>query len=158
MRCFAASQRADAAAARNELRDYLRLLRIADLQEARIVSSGNRRRRSSLEPLRSDSKYEKALERLRELTAAKPSLLAQLDRQFDPWNSTPTDSVAADKEHMPRLRYGDGANANAIASISQLRIDALEAAIGEEEAVATIEGIDAHLKAELDKLRALVRR
>jgi hypothetical protein len=59
---------------------------------------------------------------------------------------------------MPRLRYGDGANANAIASISQLRIDALEAAIGEEEAVATIEGIDAHLKAELDKLRALVRR
>jgi hypothetical protein len=155
-RNFEKSQRAQAADARYALRDYLRLLRTADLHEARMASLSGRRRRANAGAWRSDSRFERALERLRELTTAQPWLLVHLDRPFDPSDCSPNSNVGADSERIPRLAQAD--RSDATASIREFKVDALKAAIDEPQIETPQQEMNVQLMANLEKLRALVRR
>lgn len=120
-----------------ELRDYVRMLRIADLQDAqpnRNVSL-RRLRKRGLHWTSPDRKYERALEHVSERVAEHGSLSQYLDRPFGPdrsYDSTSSD-FGPSKEGVPRLWYTENAlpqpEEGQIKSIRQLRKEALERAI-----------------------------
>ena len=100
-RDWAKTQRERVEIARYELRDYIRLVHLADLYEGQ---SGRRGKRSGAHhSLKhgTDSKYELALECLSELIGANPRLIEYLDRHPDMDNVG--GNVHADRELVPRV-------------------------------------------------------
>jgi hypothetical protein len=111
-----------------ELRNYVRMLRIADLHDAdpsRNISL-RRLRKRGLHWTSPSAKYQRALEHLSERLADNGSLYQYLDR-------SPYGDIDADKESVPRLWYTENAlpppEEGQIKTIRQLRKEALERAI-----------------------------
>jgi sarcosine oxidase delta subunit len=118
-----------------ELRNYVQMLRIADLQDAqpnRNISL-RRERKRGLHWTSPDRKYERALEHLSEKIAENGSLARHLDRFFTPYRWDSTSDIGPDKQSVPRLWYTKNAlpqpEEGQIKSIRQLRKEALERAI-----------------------------
>ena len=98
-------EREEARKASHGLRDYVSLLKIADLHEAHQHSSGRSNTGYRKLNVQADSKYERALERLDELLESDPTLARHLDRAHD-WKDTRTGGLnGADKHFVPRIRY-----------------------------------------------------
>jgi hypothetical protein len=163
-RGWAKIQRERIEIARHELRDYIRLVHLADLYDGQ---SGRRGKRSgAYYKLKrgTDSKYEDALERLSELISANPRLIDYLDRNpdMDKFGSL----VHADKQLVPRVIsskrwvYGNVEN-KLISTLVELKEEALTLALQEPQAsedVHELEPENIHARANLNTLQKLVRR
>jgi hypothetical protein len=124
----AKTQREEAKIASYELRDYVRMLRIADLHDAqpnRNISL-RRTRERGLHWTSPDRKYERALEHLSERLAENGSLDQDLDR-------SPYGDIDPDKESVPPLWYTENAlppsDQRKIKTTRQLKMEALQRAI-----------------------------
>lgn len=93
---------ADQKAASEELSDYTKLLKIADMRSG-LFEKQNRKASNRYNIKNSDSLYEKALERLEELLAANPRLSVHLDREYDA--DTPYGECSAGQMGVPRLKH-----------------------------------------------------
>lgn len=99
---FEKSLREDQKAASEELSDYTKLLKIADMRNG-LFEKQNRKAGNRYNIKNSDGLYERALERLGELLAANPRLSMHLDREYDA--DRPDGECSAGQLGVPRLRH-----------------------------------------------------
>jgi hypothetical protein len=106
LRCaWVKTQREEAKNAFHELRDYVRLLRIADLCDAQPHRSSEIRQGGILPQTSPSAKYEQALERLSELVEQNGALAQYLDRTFSPYRWDGVSDIDFEKESVPRIVY-----------------------------------------------------
>ena len=135
LRCASVKkQRDEAKNALYELRDYVRLLRIADLCDAQPNRNRGGQGRGRLPRTSPSEKYEMALQRLSELVEENGALAQYLDRTFSPYSWDSTSNIGPDKAGMPRLWFHSenalqGPEERKIKTIWQLRQEALAEAI-----------------------------
>jgi hypothetical protein len=125
--------REEAKIASYELRDYVRLLRIADLHDAQPNQISGHMRKPSLRWTSPSTKYERALQHLSERIQENVSLANHLDRAFSPYSWDNSTDIGPDKEGVPRLWYTENAlpqfQESKIKTNRQLQMEALERAI-----------------------------
>ena len=126
-------QREEAMIASYELRNYLRMLRIADLHDAQRNQISGRMRKHRLRWTSPSTKYERVLEHLSERIEENVSLANHLDRAFSPYSWDSSTDIGPDKEGVPRLWYTENAlpqfEESKIKTNRQLKMEALERAI-----------------------------
>jgi hypothetical protein len=133
-RAWVKREREEAKNASYELRDYVRLLRIADLSDAQPNRHIGSRRRFRTPRTSPSAKYEQALIRLSELVEQNNSLAQYLDRTFSPYCWDCGSDIGPVKEGVPRIVY-HRANVQHvpeernIKTIRQIRQEALSGAI-----------------------------
>ena len=101
--------REEATIASYELRDYVRMLRIADLHDAQPNQISGHMRKRRLRWTSPSTKYERALEHLSERIQENVSLADHLDRAFSPYSWDSSTDIGPDKEGVPRLWYTENA-------------------------------------------------
>jgi chromatin segregation and condensation protein Rec8/ScpA/Scc1 (kleisin family) len=94
-----------------ELRNYVNMLRIADLRDAQADRMRVRRGKSMPRGKRPSDLYERALEHLSERIEENGSLYQYLDRPFTPYVLDCTTDIGEEKERVPRLWYTTAASA-----------------------------------------------
>lgn len=97
-------EREKARDASKELREYTKLLSIADLLNSRSGYGKSHKSRTRLND-RAETLYEDALTKLVELLEIKPSLVEYLDRAMDWQDRGGGGLVRADSDNVPRCRY-----------------------------------------------------
>lgn len=117
---------------KRELRDYIRLLRIADINDhsADTVSQRGRQRKSTAMPR--DTGYERAIERLQELLEADPTLQQFLDRgyDFDTWlGNNDISRHGVPRPIFHKTQVFEKIEHQQIPSVRELKVEALEKAI-----------------------------
>ena len=125
--------REEAMIASYELRDYVRMLRIADLHDAQPNQISGHMRKRRLRWTSPSTKYERALEHLSKRIEENGSLANHLDRAFSPYSWDNSTDIGPDKDGVPRLWYTENAlpqsEQRKIKTIRELRREALERAI-----------------------------
>ncbi len=155
-------RREDQREASSELSSYIKLLRIADLQNANIERQNRKAKRSDAIKY-SDAYYERALERLGELLAENPRLSMHLDRDYDA--DKPDGECSAGQLGVPRLKhhrrhvYGEAEHQENPTSAELVRAALLNAVSENGREQKTEEKNESASKgADLEALRRLVRR
>jgi 3-methyladenine DNA glycosylase/8-oxoguanine DNA glycosylase len=160
---FTKSQRGEAKIASHQLRDYIRLLKIADLHNSQTDRVSKRTRQHISPRVSIDGKYEKALERLGELISADRSLSQYLDRTFDPNDLINNPNIGAHKDGVPRVRF-HSRNVHGIAqhqafdTIAEMKAKALQSAIEEVDVVETTPATIISAASKLQLLKSVIRR
>ena len=125
--------REEAKIASYELRDYVRMLRIADLHDAQPNQISGHMRKRRLRWTSPSTKYERALDHLSERIGENGSLADHLDRAFSPHSWASSTDIGPDKEGVPRLWYMENAlpqsDQRKIKTNRQLKMEALERVI-----------------------------
>ena len=116
-----------------ELRDYVRMLRIADLHNAQPNQISGHMRKRRLRWTSPSTKYERASEHLSKRIEENGSLANHLDRAFSPYSWDSSTDIGPDKDGVPRLWYTENAlpqfEESKIKTNRQLKMEALERAI-----------------------------
>jgi len=157
----------EAAECKHELRDYIKLLRIADFNFEGIDRASQKGWKRKATAMTSDAGYERAIERLHELLTLKPSLVRFFDRSYDFETSQGNNGIC--KNSVPRPIYHKRGvyevfEHKEIETVQDLRISALRNAINQntaEKQADDNQGVERSLEENwrrFEILRKLIRR